>query len=488
MASVNLSKEEILKNLNSVDIDCTLRNNAIIAAGELNDAEITAAVEKLCTAPDPATRYFAKKTIKKIKDTQQKSESDPSAAPLVQSANVDTIKNLLASQNPENRQRALKALTASFNPAVLPQMIEMLKSEKDPFVIASLVKLVGKYGGAAHVEALSVFLSHEDPRVRANTIEGLELAGTEKIIAYLVPFINDVDNRIKANAVKAISKFKSDEMLEVLGSMIKSEHLWMRDSALFALQQIASDQAVDLLCIAAQDDEKSIANNAMQALIRIGSVYALKKVDELRQTPKEKSSVPLIKKIINASESVSGGDKTGSAQPQSETEPPSVENLKTAGDLRSSENEISTSLPSQQAEEDPVQSANLTAGPQRAHQASKSVKSEGAFEKLKANIDKKEIALINIFKDDDSLILSKFKIDLEDNFTGYVTEINYVALAVAAAAAEKKKSASEKTDAEEDVLPGAALKPSSTEGAARMHNEAKKKMLLDSLRGTKSKK
>jgi HEAT repeat protein len=481
VASVNLSKEEILKNLNSVDIDCTLRNNAIIAAGEFCDAEITAAVEKLCTAPDPATRYFAKKTIKKIKDAQQKSESDPAAAPLVQSANSDTIKNLLASQNPENRQRAMKALTASFNPAVLPQMIEMLKSEKDPFVIASLVKLVGKYGGAAHVEALSVFLEHEDPRVRANTIEGLELTGSEKIIAYIVPFINDVDNRIKANAVKALSKFKSDEMLEVLGSMIKSEHLWMRDSALFALQQIASDPAVDLLCIAAQDAEKSIANNAMQALIRIGSVYALKKVDELRQTLKEKSSVPLIKKILNASDGAAAADKNVPAPPQDE-------NVKPQGDVLAPEPEVSATLPSQQAEDETVQPAGAPAGQQRAHQAAKSGKSEGAFEKLKANIDKKETALINIFKDDDSLIMSKFKIDLEDNFTGYATEINYVALAVAAAVAEKKKSASEKTDAEEDILPGAALKPASTEGAARMQNEAKKKMLLDSLRGTKSKK
>lgn len=488
MASVNLSKEEILKNLNSVDIDCTLRNNAIIAAGEFCDAEITSAVEKLCTAPDPATRYFAKKTIKKIKDAQQKSESDPAAAPIVQSANSDTIKNLLASQNPENRQRAMKALTASFNPAILPQMIEMLKNEKDPYVIASLVKLVGKYGGAAHVEALSVFLGHEDPRVRANTIEGLELAGTEKIIAYIVPFINDVDNRIKANAVKALSKFKSDEMLEVLGSMIKSEHLWMRDSALFALQQIASDQAVDLLCIAAQDAEKSIANNAMQALIRIGSVYALKKVDELRQTLKEKSSVPLIKKIINASDGAAASDKNVPAPPQYETETPPDENVKTPGDVRASEPEVSAPLPFQQAEDETAQSVNVSTGSSRTHQAAKSGKSEGAFEKLKANIDKKETALINIFKDDDSLIMSKFKIDLEDNFTGYATEINYVALAVAAAAAEKKKTASDKTDAEEEILPGAALKPASTEGAARMHNEAKKKMLLDSLRGTKSKK
>ncbi len=506
MAAVNLSKEEILKHLNSADIDCTLRNNAIIAAGEFCDAEITAAVEKLCTAADPATRYFAKKTIKKIKDAQQKTESDPSAAPLVQSANSDTIRNLLASQNPENRQRAMKALTASFNPAVLPQMIEMLKTEKDPFVIASLVKLVGKYGGAVHVEALSVFLGHEDPRVRANTIEGLELAGTEKIIAYIVPFINDVDNRIKANAVKALSKFKSDEMLDVLGSMIKSEHLWMRDSALFALQQIASDPAVDLLCVAALDAEKSIANNAMQALIRIGSVYALKKVDELRQTLKEKSSVPLIKKIINASD---GGEKNaqvklqpepgtsadkkteapGRAQQQSGQEPPPPdETVRTADNVREEETGFQATPQPRQAEDEAVQPQGAPSGQQRANQPPRSGKSEGAFEKLKANIDKKETTLINIFKDDDSAIMSKFKIDLEDNFTGYATEINYVALAVSSAPVEKKKPASEKADAEEEILPGAALKPSSTEGAARMQNEAKKKMLLDSLRGTKSKK
>ena len=64
MASKNFTREEIINNLNSTD--SALRHNAIIAAGELYDPEINAIIEKLCIASDPATRYFAKKTIKKI--------------------------------------------------------------------------------------------------------------------------------------------------------------------------------------------------------------------------------------------------------------------------------------------------------------------------------------------------------------------------------------------------------------------------------------
>lgn len=476
MASANISREDILRNLSSADIDCTVRNNAIMAAGEFCDPEIIAAVEKLCTAPDPATRYFAKKTLKKIKDSMQKSETDPAAAPIVQAAGLDAIKSLLASQNSENRQRAMKALTANFNAAFLPQLVEMLKTEKDPFVIASLVKLVGKHGGAAHVDALSVFLGHEDPRVRANTIEALELSGSEKIIAHIVPFINDVDNRIKANAVKALSKFKSDEMLEVLGSMIKSDQLWMRDSAIFALQQIAGDQAVDLLCVLAQDPEKTIANNAMQALIRIGSVYALKKVDELRLLQKEKSSAPSIKKIFSGSESAQVSEPQPPGSDAYRGEPPSAEEPKNENFERTS---VRTPV-------EPLAPQKGPPAPAPQQQTARAGRNEGAFEKLKANIDKKETSLINIVKDEDSAIMSNFKIDLDDNFTGYAPDIAYVAIAVAAA--EKKKAAPEKSEQEEESLPGMTLKSANPENAARMQNEAKKKMLLDSLRGAKPKK
>ncbi len=466
MASVNLTREELINNLNSSD--GTVRNNAIVAAGELCDNEINQMIEKLCNASDPATRYFAKKTLKKIKDSQQKTETETGIAPSVTGFNFETIKTLLSSPMPENRQRAMKALTVNFNPAVLPLLIEMLKNEKDPFVIASLVKLAGKYGGTEMVEPISAFLNHDDPRVRANAIEGLEFIGTEKIIPYIVPFINDVDNRIKANAVKAVSRFKADEMLEVLGSMIKSEQLWMRDSAIFALQQIGSDQAVDLICLAARDNEKSISNNALQALIRVGSVYALKKVDELRNMQKEKASAPVIKKIINSHES-----SPETKQPEARQAEPAADETKNEKDVRE------THRPAESESRPPLQSVENI----EARNALKSQKTDGAFEKLKANISKKETALINIIKEEDSAIMANFKIDLDDNFTSYVNDIQYVPLAPAQLT-EKKKPAAEKP--EEDIMAG-AIKAGSVENAAKLSNEAKKKLLLDSLNKPKGK-
>lgn len=482
MVSASYTREDIIKNLNSAD--GATRHNAIVAAGELCDTEINSMIEKLCSSSDPATRYFAKKTIKKIKDSMQKNEPELAFTPAVQQGSgFEVLKVLLASSNSENRQRALKALAVGFNMEALPYLVEMLKSEKDPFVIASLVKLVGKYGGAGNIDNLSVFLNHEDPRVRANTIEGLELAGTEKIIAYIVPFINDVDNRIRANAVKALSKFKSDEMLEVLGSMIKSDQLWMRDSAIFALQQVASEPAVDLLCGAVMDSEKNISNNAMQALIKIGSVYALKKVDELRLALKEKSSVPSFKKIINASSGDAHAVSGDSAAAGSAL----------TGTPEAEINKIQTEVLAVKETAAPLKTAAFSHDMQPASQASSDAdgarpsKTEGAFEKLKANITKKETMLINIVKDEDSQIMSNFKIDLEDNFVGYVNEINFVSLAVLAQA-EKKKPVAEKNEGGEEIMGGGTLRQVNTENAARLSNEAKKKMLLDSLKGGKSKK
>ena len=481
MVSASFTREDIIKNLNSPD--GATRHNAIVAAGELCDPEINMIIEKLCNSLDPATRYFAKKTIKKIKDSMPKNEPELAFTPAVQQgSSLEVLKVLLVSSNSENRQRALKALAIGFNMEVLPFLVEMLKSEQDPFVIASLVKLVGKYGGPQNIESLSVFLSHEDPRVRANAIEGLELAGTEKIIAYIVPFINDVDNRIRANAVKALSKFKSDEMLEVLGSMIKSEQLWMRDSAIFALQQVASEPAVNLLCSAVMDSEKNISSNAMQALIKIGSVYALEKVDELRLTLKEKAAAPSCKKIIKVSSESAPvvSDDAAAAEPF-------VPHTREAeiNKISAEDHSVKESAAVQK-----TVSAPHGAPPQ--HQSADAAsarpnKNEGAFEKLKANITKKETILINVVKDEDSQIMANFKIDLEDNFTGYVNEITYVSLAVLAQA-EKRKPAAEKNETGEELMGGGTLKQVNAENAVRMSNEAKKKMLLDSLKGGKSKK
>lgn len=479
MISQGFTRDEIIKNLNSPD--GATRHNAIVAAGELCDPEINSIIEKLCVSSDPATRYFAKKTIKKIKDSIQKTEPELAFTPPgQQGSNFEVLKVLLASSNSENRQRALKALSIGFNMEALPFLVDMLKSEKDPFVIASIVKLVGKYGGPENIEVLSAFLNHDDPRVRANTIEGLELAGTEKIIAYIVPFINDADNRIRANAVKALSKFRSDEMIEVLGSMIKSEQLWMRDSAIFALQQVASEQAVDLLCGAVMDSEKNISNNAMQALIKIGSVYALEKVDELRLALKEKTASSSFRKIINASaESDTAAAITALPEKEAGPAPEAVVN-KNPIEERGAKSLTAACEPAAPA-------VLPSSQPLTDSSAVKTVKNEGAFEKLKANITKKETSLINIIKDEDSHIMANFKIDLEDNFTGYVNEIAYVSLCVLSQA-EKKKPAVEKSEGIEEIMSGGTLKQVNAESASKISNEAKKRMLLDSLRGGKTKK
>lgn len=314
----NAIKEELIKALSSAD--GSVRHNAIVSLGEINDPDVVPHLEKLCNHGDPATRYFAKKTIKKIRDAALKEENRPVEKVLEESFNLDFLKNSLASPNPEARLKVLKSVALKPLPGMLQVLVEKIGEEQDPFVIATMVKLIGKNGGPEQIDIIKKYLTHEDLRIRANAIEGLEMIGTEKIIPFVVPFLNDLDNRIRANAVKAMSKFSMDETFNVLRAMIKSEHLWMRDSAIFALSQINSDSAIDLIGSALYDKDRTISNHAMQTLLKIASPQALKHVDEFREKAKSsKSSVELLRgSIKKASETVAaaeGADMAASVKP-----------------------------------------------------------------------------------------------------------------------------------------------------------------------------
>jgi len=283
---------------------------------------------------------------------------------------------------------------------------------------------------------LKKYLSHDDLRVRANAIEGLEFIGTEKIIPYIVPFINDIDNRIRANAVKTLSKFKSGEMIAVLGSMIDSQQPWMRDSAIFALTQIASEEAITFIAKALYDNDKNISNHAMQALLKIGNEFALKKLDEFRQKTKSRpSSGNLYKKHHSVSDSAIASSKV-------EKRPEAVHPSEARMHAQANKNEPAPDeMPSMEELEDAV-----------------------AAEKFKAGGGKKELALINIFKDEQSVVASSFKIDLDDNFASYVHDIAYISLSTL-----EKKKAVEKREPQD----------------AKTNNDAKKKITPDSLKNEK---
>ncbi len=474
MAFNNTSREDILKKLESGD--GTVRNSAIIAAGETGDPAFIEHLEKLCNVSDPATRYFAKKTIKKIKDGAQKEIADNAAAASAEAAfDIENFKAWLLNPNLEKRLQALKNVYDNPPQVILPVISERLKDEKDERVIATIVKLLGKIGGVEQINTIRKFLSHDDLRVRANAIEGLEFIGSEKIIPFIAPFLNDLDNRIKANAVKALAKFSSVETLSVVGAMMRSDHLWMRDSAIFALSHIATEEAVNMLKTLLNDADKSISNRAMQTLLKIGSPLALKFIDDFRAQNKDAtktSNVQMRSVMKDAQRAPEAQPARESAEkrtePKKEVQP---ESRPPADDPKPQ----ARPAPAEKTARAPQVDLALDAKPAQDEETSD-------FDKLKNPGQRKTTSdPVTIYQDHDNIISSNFK-GLDDNFYEYVAEIKFIALAQSSDT-ERKKVLSEK---KENPYDGMASLPQQRSGGAsdsKMTSEMKKKIVMDQLRG-----
>ncbi len=520
LTSNNTSIEDILRKLTSGDSN--VRNSAIVAAGETGDPAFIEHLEKLCNVSDPATRYFAKKTIKKIKDGAQKELAQTAAAAEIEAAfDIDNFKIWLLNPNPERRLQALKNIYDNPPQIVLPVLSEKLKDEKDARVIATLVKLLGKIGGVDQINTIRKFLSHDDLRVRANAIEGLEFIGSEKVIPFIAPFLNDLDNRIKANAIKALAKFSSVETLSVVSAMMRSDHLWMRDSAIFALSHIATDEAVTMLQTLLNDAEKSISSRAMQALLKIGSPLALKFVDDFRAQSKETTKTSNV--------------QMRSVMKETSHRPPAPETPKTqaAPHDQTAAEPLKAQLTSQVHDTSQVQAAphapSVTQSPRTretpatspAHEPlrtqaaiekksepkkevqpeTKSLKHQARtpqidlklnapqqdeeikdFDKLKSTVQqKKHDDPITIFQDQDNMISSNFK-GLDDDFYEYVAEIKFIALAQSSEP-EHKKVINEKKEKSYDELASLPQQKSGGASDSKITAEMKKKIVMDQLRG-----
>ena len=479
LAFNNTSREDILKKLASADSN--VRNTAIVAAGETGDSFFIEILEKLSNASDPATRYFAKKMIKKIKDGAQKEIVDTAAAASAEAAfDMENFKIWILNPNPERRLQALKNIYDNPPQVVLPVLSEKLKDEKDERVIATLVKLLGKIGGVEQINVIRKFLSHDDLRVRANAIEGLEFIGSEKIIPFIAPFLNDLDNRIKANAIKALAKFSSVETFSVVAAMMRSDHLWMRDSAIFALSHIATEEAVNMLQTLLNDPEKSISSRAMQTLLKIGSPSALKFIDDFRAQNKEsaKTSNVQMRSVM----------KEPSRRPESPEQPPAVESRDRKPDpkievqpetrspkIAAAPQPQDRQIPAEKNIRTPQVDLSLDAG-------SKQDEEIKDFDKLKNTIQqKKNSDPVTIYQDHDNIISSNFK-GLDDNFYEYVAEIKFIALATAAET-ERKKVLADKKEKPYDELAAMPQQKSGGASDSKITSEMKKKIVMDQLRG-----
>lgn len=144
----------------------------------------------------------------------------------------------------------------------LDYLVRMLDREDNNYVIATLIKVIGKQAQPKTIDFIRPYLSYTDSRIRANAVDALSHFDEERIFDIIAPHLSDPDKRVCANAVRAIWKFNPAKSLMKLEDLIRDDSASVRRSVLFVLDEIEDLRIRKIVKIALSDEDPEIKNKA----------------------------------------------------------------------------------------------------------------------------------------------------------------------------------------------------------------------------------
>ncbi|HBC76150.1 MAG: hypothetical protein A2008_06310 [Candidatus Wallbacteria bacterium GWC2_49_35] len=251
----------ILKKL--VDASPDVRQEGLKEATYCADMSVLEAVKNLLNDVNPAVRYYAKKafgsvsaqisTRAMIEAEEQKSREALEAYNEPMSEAGGGAKQDFISSDVREKIKSIQAVADVPDELQANFLVSELNLTEDKYIMATIIKKMGKVGSKNHESYLIPFLSHNDARVIANAVEALDELGSENGISEMLKLLSHDDNRIKGNITKALYKYLEKDtvskslILDKLKNMLNSKEPWTQDSAIFALSSIANAQALEIL-------------------------------------------------------------------------------------------------------------------------------------------------------------------------------------------------------------------------------------------------
>ncbi len=276
-----LKIKEILKKLSDSSAD--IRQQGLKEATYCADISVLEAVKKLLNDVNPAVRYYAKKafgsvsaqisTRAMIEAEEQKAREALEGYDEVKSS-TDVKQDFIPAEVRE-KIKSIQSIADSSDDLQAGFLISELNSCEDKYIIATLIKKLGRVGSKSHEIYLIPFLSHADTRVIANAVEALDEIGSEEGISEMLKLLSHEDNRIKGNITRALYKYLEKDtvskslILDKLKNMLNSKEPWTQDSAVFALSSIANQQALDILESYSLSTDSSIKSKIDSAVIEL---------------------------------------------------------------------------------------------------------------------------------------------------------------------------------------------------------------------------
>ncbi|OIP31904.1 hypothetical protein AUK22_00555 [bacterium CG2_30_54_10] len=181
----------------------------------------------------------------------------------------------LESPNLLLRTEALSSLEGKRSAQVKSALCEFLKREEDTNLLASAIKIIGKYKSIEFLPLLKAFLTFEDERVRANAVESLGDIDDPEVPEILKALVSDRNNRVRANAIKGLWEKGIRFGLNTLPDELRSPNPRKRASVAYILGIIKEERSLDLLLGLLGDISPTVRNRAILSLGKIGSSRAI---------------------------------------------------------------------------------------------------------------------------------------------------------------------------------------------------------------------
>lgn len=208
--------------------DFNIKSKALEVLAKFKGSQVIDTLKKLAASSNKRDRQIAINVLKELKFEY--------AYPI--------IKNMIFEADDDLRFEIILLFKNTDREELLSDFLKLLKKEKNEYIRATLVKIVGKIGKYKVFKDLLPYLEDSDARVRANTIEALWFCinnkNKSKLYDIIVNLINDDNMRVKINAITFIWHINKKEALNKLINL-----LYTKDKLIFNAIKYAFIKNID---------------------------------------------------------------------------------------------------------------------------------------------------------------------------------------------------------------------------------------------------
>ena len=152
---------------------------------------------------------------------------------------IPILQDLLADENPLLRETACEAILGISGGAGVVLVAPFLKTEKDPNVVFSVLRALGRTKSPRAVVALLPFLEHENEDLVIVALEGLAKLKYAAISDQLAARLKDPRWRVRVAALEAIAELKIDALREPVSAVVDDDDAFVRHAAIRALAAVS---------------------------------------------------------------------------------------------------------------------------------------------------------------------------------------------------------------------------------------------------------